>query len=234
MTWAGSPFAQRIEFSTGLPVGAVSYQLLGNDNAVLVDQSVTPTPDALSWLIVIAGVHNTCAKPLFENRTLSWSYQTSEGLVADRVTYRVQRPVPFAVSPEGVRLKLGIETHEVKDAEIDLVSAYSDFLNLFDSGALVVHETAGDRTTILCIHAIEALAALELIAGLQLKIAQRETSGTSEYQRYGTVDWEKIEAGLLAHVARARSVIDPAFDATGGDVFTFGVAPRTPDALTGA
>jgi hypothetical protein len=232
--WAGSPFAQRIEFSTGAPTGAVSYQLLGNNGAVLVNTSVTPPAGAISHLLIIAASHNTCSKPLFENRTLTWSYTTADGLVSDRVTYRVQRPIPFAVSAEGVRLKLGIEAHELKDEEIDLVTAYAELTAMSPTGALVVHETAGDRNTILCIHAIEAIAALSVLPTMQLRIAQSETSGTNEYKRFGSVDWSRIEAELLAHVARARAALDSSYDATGGSVFTFGVAPRTPDAITGA
>lgn len=233
MIWAGSPFAQRIEFSTGSPTGAVSYQLLGNDGATLLNTSFTPAVGSISALIVIDGALNTCATPLFENRTLIWNYTTAGGVVSNRVTYRVQRPIPFAVSADGVRLKLGVESHELRDDDIDLVSAYSEFVALFAAGSLVVHETAGDRTTILCIHAIEALAALAVIASLQLKIAARETSGTNEWQRFSNVDWERIELELSSHVARAREAVDDTFDATGGSVFSFGTVTRA-DPVTGA
>jgi hypothetical protein len=231
--WAGSPFAHRIEFSTGQPTGAVSYELHGNEGQVLLDLELNPEAGALSGLILIGGAHNSCGKPLFENRTLIWNYLTADGLVSDRITYRVQRPVPFAAAPDGVRLKLGVEAHELKDDEIDLVSAYAEFVSMFEAGALTVHETAGDRSTILCIHAIEAIAALQLLSALQLKVAKRETSGTNEWERFTNTDWVRIELDLASHIARARAAVDPSFDATGGTVFSFGTVTRA-DPLTGA
>lgn len=234
MIWAGSPFAQRIEFSTGLPTGAVSYQLRGNDGSVLVDQEITPDAGAISCLILIAGSHNSCATPLFETRTLVWHYLTSDGLVSDRVTYRVQQPIPFAVSGDGVRSKLGIEPHELRDDDIDLVSAYADLLDRIPDSSADPYETAGNRGTILIIHAIEALAALAVIASLQLKLAQRETSGTNEFQRYSSVDWGLIASELEAHVARAQQLLDPTFDAAGTGAFTFAKLTPTPDVITGA
>lgn len=234
MIWAGSPFAQRIEFSTGLPTGAVSYQLIANDGSVLLDQQITPEDGAISCLILISGAHTSCTKPLFENRTLIWNYLTAEGLVSGRVTFRVQKPIPFAASADGVRIKLGVEEHEIKDEEIDLVAAYASLLDLTPDGSMIVYETAGDANTIIIIHAIEALAALSLLDSLQLKVAQRESSGTNEFQRFSRVDWDRLEANLLAYIARARQVLDPEFDATGGTAFMFGKATPAPDVVTAA
>lgn len=233
MIWAGSPFAQRIEFSTGHPTGAVSYQLLGNDGSVLVDQELTPDAGAISMLILISGAHNSCTKPLFETRTLAWSYVTDAGLVSDRIVYRVQKPIPFPVSADGVRAKLGVEQHELKDEEIDLVTAYSEMLELVPEGSAAIYETAGDRNTIILIHAIEALAALSYLSALQLKIAQRESSGTNEFYRYSSVDWRRIEDDLIGHVARARALLDTEYDISGGTVTSFIKATPDPDAITG-
>ena len=232
MVWVAAPFAHRIEFRSGQPTGAISWQLLGNTGNTLVSQSFTPEPGSVSALIVVAGTYNTCSRPLFEARTLVYSYQTPDAVVSDRIAYRVERPIPFPVSPRGVRSKLGIEDHELPNDQIDLVSAYAEFSELFDSDTLVVQETAGDRTTILCIHAIEAMAGLAALPALQLRVAQRENSGTNEFQRYTSVDWERIERDLAAHIERAKVALDPAYDATGAGSFSFGTVTRT-DAVTG-
>lgn len=233
MVWAGSPFAHRVQFNTGLPTGVVSWQLLGNSGATVTSGTITPAAGTVSILIVIPGANNTCATPLFENRTLTYNYLTADGLVSDRITYRVDRPVPFAVSPDGVRSKLGIENHELADSDIDLVAAYAEFADLFDSAVLTVHETAGDRSTILCIHAIEAMAALAVLATLQLKVAQRESSGTNEYQRFSNVEWDRIESNLAAHIDRAKAALDSNYDPLNGSTFSFGSVVRT-DPVTGA
>lgn len=231
MVWAGSPFAQLIEFSTGLPTGAVSFTLIGNNGAVLVDDTVAPEAGSLSHLLVIPAEHNSCAQPLFENRTLIYSYLTATGIVSDRISYRVLKPLPFAASPEGVRSKLGIEAHELKDEEIDLVSAYAELLTYGDP---TPYEASGDRGTLLVTHAIEAIAGLLALPSLQLKIAAQETSATSEFRRYGTIDWTRIEIDLAAHALRARALLDPTYDAAGANVISFTKVTPAPDVITGA
>lgn len=229
MVWAGSPFAHLIEFSTGLPTSAVSFQLLGNDGSVKRTGNLTVASDALSHLLVIDGADNDCDAQLFENRTLTYSYTTASGLVSERIPYRVQKPLPFAASPEGVRSKLGIEAHELKDEEIDLVTAYAEMLTYGDPSAYVA---TGDRNTLLVIHGIEALAALLVLYTLQLKIASKESSGTNEFSRYGNVDWSMIEAQLQLHVAKTRALLDPTYTDLIGTIFSFGVAGRATDAVT--
>lgn len=235
MVWAGSPFAQRIEFSTGLPVGAVAYALSKGDGTILLDETVTPEEGAVSHTVVIDGAHNGCQLPLFETRRLAWHYLTADGFVSSETSYRVDRLLPIAATAEGVRDKLGVETHELTDDEIDLMSAYARFDDLFEAGAVAAFGGTGDKAELLAIHAIEAIAALVALPTLQIKLAQRETSGTDEFQRFGTVDWSRIEGELGSHIERARTAIDPAYDGTtAGAVVTFSTAGRTLDGFTGS
>lgn len=234
MVWAGSPFAHYVEFSTGLPTGAVSFELLDHTGAALTTGTVTPAQGAVGQLITINGSYNTCTLPLMEIRTLTYSYTTATGLVSDRIGYRVDRPIPLGVSPEGVRSKLGLSEHEIKDAEVQLLEAYAEFLNMVGSTAITTAAAAGDRTTLLAIGAVEALAALSLLPSLQLRAAQRETSGTNEFSRFNSIDWDMLRDELLMQVSLARATLDPTADTTGGDVFSFGTAPREFDAVTGS
>lgn len=234
MVWAGSPFARQIEFSTGLPTGAISYVLTGNNGAGLLSSSVTPAVGAISALIVIAGTLNTCATPLLEMRSLTWNYTTATGVVSDRVTYRVDKALPFTVSAQGVKSALGLADHELPDEAIDLVGAYSEFLELVGETLLAAAAIAGDRTTLLANAAIEALAALSVMPSLQLRTAQRESSGTNEFSRFSNIDWSWLRDELLVKVDRARAALDGAFDGEGAGGFMFGVATRTPDVITGS
>jgi len=233
MIWAGSPFAHRIEFSAGSPTGAVSFSLLGNDNSVLVSDTVTPDTGAVDCLIVIDGENNSCDTDLLEQRTLTWSYLTASGAHSGRLTYMVCQPIPFAVSCDGVRNKLGIEANELGDAAIDLVSAYAEFASLIEATTLSDAAVAGTRTTLLCVHAIEAVAGLALLPTLQMRAAQQESSGTDSFARFGKIDWQLLEGSLLSYVARARTELDGAFDELGTAGFVFGTAPRETDAITG-
>lgn len=234
MTWAGSPFAHRIEFSAGLPTGAVSYDLLGNDGTtVITSGSFTPTAGAVDWLLVISATHNTCALPLFEYRTLTWEYLTADGVQFGRVSYRVDKPLPFTVTADGVRNKLGMSDHEISDDSVDLITAYSEISTLIGEATVLAAAVAGNRSTLLIAHAIEAMAAILLIPSLQLRAAQRESSGTNEFARFAKIDWMMLEGSLRTHIDRARAAVDTNFDATGAAGFLFGTAVRSPDAVTG-
>lgn len=232
MIWAGSPLAQLIEFGTGFPVGAISYQLLANDGAtVIVSDDITPLAGAVSALIVIPGDHHAVATPLFETRTLVWHFQTETGLVSDRKTYRVNRPLPFPASYDGVRSKLGVAAHELPEADVDLVSAYAELREL--APAIDQSANTGDRNNLLVTAAIEAQAALAALPTLQLRAARSETSGSDQFSRFEKVDWEWLRSELSLHIDRARAVADPTFDVTGVNAQTFVTAPRSPDPLTG-
>lgn len=233
MVWAGSPFGHLIEFSTGLPTGAVSYSLLGNDGSTLLSDSFTPEAGALSHLLIIPGAQNSVSTTFMESRTLVWSYTTASGLVSDRLTYRVEKPIPFPASPDGVRNKLGVAAHELPDTSINLLLAYSDLTELLSEQILQDAETAGDRGTLLVIEAIEAIAALEVLPTIQLRAGQSESSGTNEFARFRDIDWNMLRTQLAVHVDRVRAALDPTFDGNAVGAFTFAVVPITPDAITG-
>lgn len=230
---AGAPFAHEVDFSTGLPTGAVTYSVLGNDNqpiAGLDNVSVTPINGAVSLLIVVPASANTVATPLFETRTLTWSYTTATGVVTDRVRYRVDRDLVFPVSTDGVRAKLGVEPHEVPDDNINLLMAYANLSALYPTGTLDAFAETGDRSTLMVANAIEAMAALILVPSLQLAVAKKESSGTNTFERFTPMDWEMLSGSLMSYVSMLDEIATP----TNTDDFSliFFAVQRT-DPLTG-
>jgi len=234
MFYAGTPFAHEIDFSTGLPTGAVVYSLLGNDGLPVTGYnaiSVTPAVGAVSLLIVIPGTVNTVATPLFETRTLTWSYTTANGVVSDRVRYRVERDIIFPVTADGVRNKLGVDPHEIPDQDIDLLSAYAELAAMFEEDAFLPYQSSGDRNSLLIANAIEAMAGLSLIPSLQLAVARKESSGTNTYERFAGADWEALRSSLISYLSPLNDLLVPLVDLTDYRiVFTTVVRP---DIITG-
>jgi hypothetical protein len=197
---AGAPFAHELDFSTGLPTGAVVYSVLGNDGLPLAGYdslAVTPPQGALSIVLTVPGSANTCTMPLFETRTIVWSYSTTNGVVSDRTRYRIEKNIPFPVTEEGVRYKLGVQPHELEDNAINLLLAYARLSERFD---LAPYTNAGDYRTLIVMDAIEAQAALDALPSLQLAVAKSEDSGTNKYQRFSAIDWDMLAASLGATV----------------------------------
>jgi len=235
MVIEGSPFSYEINFSTGLPTGAVVYSVLGNDGTPLSgfsSVSITPPADARSIQIIVPGDRNTVATPLFESRTIVWEYPTTTGVQSGRVRYRVEKDIPFAVSAEGVRAKLGVETSEVPDNKIDLLKAYATFQGMYEDGAFTEYETSGDLTSLLITDAIEATAALEVIPWMQLSVAKKESSGTNSYERFGSIEWGALVDSLTSYISAVNDVVVPLVDPSTLPVIFFAVERADP--LTGA
>lgn len=230
---AGVPFAHEVEFSTGLPTGAITYSVLGHDNQPLPGYNgltLAPPNGAVSVVLIVPGEANTCTKPLFEGRTLRWSYPTSIGIVHGGVQYRVEKAIPFPVTPHGVRTKLGVEDHEIEDNEINLLLAYATITKAYGAATIDGYAAAGDLNTLIVTEAIEAQAALFLLPSLQLAVARSEDSGTNKYQRFTSIDWQVLADGLNQTIGRIDTMLDLTTDNLLGTVFI--AVGRTTDPLT--
>ena len=184
-------------------------------------------------LLTVPGTANTCSLPLFEGRTLTWSYPTDKGLVSQSVRYRVEKQIPFHVSNVGVRSKLGVEDNELEDRDINLLSAYATLASKYDAGVLDAIAPLGNLSTLRVIDAIEATAAIAALPSLQLAVAKSEDSGTNKYSRFGSVDWDLLRAGLQDYVDVIDNMIGVDPDLLIGLVF-FRTAGSGTDRVTGA
>jgi hypothetical protein len=234
MQYENTPFSYLVEFDTGTPLGVFSYSLTdddGNPVAGLNNIQVQPENGAVSVLIQIPSQANTLTKPLLEGRTISWFYTTSLGVVNGSHRYTIQKRVPFPVTEEGVRTKLGIDKTEMPDERVDLLGAYVTFKEAFESIDIDDYAYTGDTMTLKVTNAIEAMAALRLLPSLQISLAQRLNSGTNEYQRFAKVDWDLIRADLEQLVYDTSVLID--VNLVYGASAVFGLTVRT-DPYTGA
>lgn len=211
---AGTPLTQLVEFSFGHPDAGVSWQLLGQRGALITQGEVVPAADAASTVITVAPNFQTLAAgQLAEARELSWAYTVGGVAYTGQRRYRLEAFLPFGLSADGVRRKLGVEAHEVDDEAIDLVSAYGRFSEMVTADELAFVEAAGGYPAIVIGDAIEALAATTLIPSLQVALAQKESSGTNQFQR-ARIDWEMIRSQLDDYVLSGRRVIQPSLDET--------------------
>lgn len=226
-----SPFSYLVQFDTGTPLGEFSYTLYddnGDPIPVVQNKKVTPAPGAVSVLIEIPPQANTLTKPLFEGRSLTWFYTTALGPVNGSYGYTIRKRVPFPVTAEGVRTKLGVDDTEIPDSRIDLLMSYVEF----SEGVPGIEDYADDGSamSLKITNAIESIAALKLLPTLQLSIAKRLTSGTNEYERFAKIDWDMLANQLNQNVYDVSVLIDPTLVYVATDVFALAV--RT-DPFTG-
>lgn len=210
---AGTALTQLVEFADGFPDGNIDWELLDGTGGVLTAGNVAPEAASVSAVITITGPQNVIVEagdPLFAHRELSWSYTVGGIGQSGRLRYRLEAFLPLGVSEEGVRGKLGVEDHELEDAKIDLVSAYSNFQATVGAAELAAVE--GQAILVAC-DAIEALAALRILPTLQVSLANKESSGTNQFSR-DKIDWKALRAHLENLLALGYAAVNPATDTT--------------------
>ena len=213
---AGTILTQLVEFSFGYPDGAIAWQVLDQRGTLVTSGEVVPAADAVSAVITVGGEFQALAEgQLVETRELNWAYTVGGTLQSGSRRFRLEAFLPFGLSADGVRRKLGVEAHELSDETIDLVTAYGRFGQLVGAAQLDAIEELGGYPALVVCDAIEAMAAISLIPSLQVSLAQKESSGTNQYQR-AKIDWDAIRAQLEDFVMSGQLVVNPAFDETTG------------------
>jgi hypothetical protein len=164
-------------------------------------------------------------------RDLLWNYTVGSEVVNGDYRYTIEDRAPWGPTPDGVRRKLGVAPHELPDADISLVRAYYDFLVLMGEPDLTgFTPTARERLALA--DAVEAVAALTVIPSLQIRLADKESSGTDTFQR-GKIDWAYLEGYLRTMVGDGILVIVPEFDPLDGFGALLLLARPATDPLTG-
>lgn len=225
---SGRVFTQLVEFTSGYPDGAIAWALTRPDGTAITSGTITPAADAISAVITVIGTHNTLAGGTwFDARDLTWSYTVGGVQVTGDVRYSVEAQVPFPVTCNGVRNKLGVSAHELPDQDIPLLDAYVGYDTAADIDSYLVSGTQSEIRIIT--NALEAIAALSVLPTLQLRLAAREQSETNVYARWAKVDFDAIREQLVGYIAAASAVVSPS---TGNGLF-FVVGPDI-DPITGA
>lgn len=229
---SGNAASLLVEFPSGPPDGDIDWTVLGPTGATLDSGSLSVSDDAVSATITVPGDTNTLTgEGLISYRDLVWTYTVGGTVINGEKRYTIEGRVPFGVSPDGVRNLLGAEPHDVPDDDIDLVKAYYDFAQLVAGSAFPVLPD-DDISEIRVREALEALAALQLVPSMPVRIAIKESSGTDTYQR-DKIDWVALADQLAGKVSNGIVVLIPTFDIVSGFGAIFMLAGPTADPFTG-
>lgn len=226
---AGTPVSFPILFTSGAPDGAVTFQLF--DPLTKIYEAETSVPaDAVSATIILDGNYNLLSPgSLLSYRDLQWHYSVGGNVITGEQRYSIEARLPYGVSTDGVRAKLGVDKTDLPDSDISLAKAFLSFRDVVTAERLALMPP--DSVTIT--DAIEAQAALSLIPTMAVRVATKESSGTNQFQRQD-VDWDAIASHLSSMVSAGYVVADPAYDETANYGALLVVVTPASDAITGA
>jgi hypothetical protein len=214
---SGTAASLLIEFPSGAPDGNISWSVINESGVPLATGTLTPAVGAVSTYLNIPAVHNTLSGSVLSGfRDVAWSYTSGGVTINDERRYTVEARIPFGVTYEGVRQKLGVDHLDLPNNEIDLVGAYYRFEEL--TGVTIL--AADDRAMRLIRDAIEALAALQVIPTMVTRVNLKEASGTDSIQR-DKQDWQALAAQLQGYVDAGILILVPTYDpfAAAGELF---------------
>jgi hypothetical protein len=132
----------------------------------------------------------------------------------------VELGVEHDATPDMVRSLMGLGELEVTDADIDLTAAYFEFRSKIDEAEMDALMLLTGSGPLKVSQAIAAECGLGLLAGLQLKLAIRESSGTNEFERQ-KIDWQALREALSSVVQTGLAAIQPT-SASGLTIFDVG------------
>jgi len=227
---AGTAVTFPILFSIGKPDGNVDYKIYDPSGLVLGSGQIVVPADAVSVLLQVDANKNLLAAgALLSYRDVEWSYVVGGQVQNGEARYTVEARLPFGVSADGVRAKLGVDKTDLPDSDISLAKAFLAFRDVVTPEALATVATDDVAVT----EAIEAQAALALIPTMAVRVATKESSGTNQFQRQA-IDWDTVATYLQSIISAGYLTVVPTYDETASFGSLLLVVTPAVDAITGA
>lgn len=227
---SGQPYTHVVTFSAPADgVAQLIWSLIDETGGAVTSGTLTPPLNAISANVTITAPYNTLTSPImWGGRELSWSFVMQVG----RHQYELEGYIPFGINPNGVRTKLGLGVgDDLTDEEIPLLKAYLTFRDTVGSTTLAA--VTADLSKLIVADAVEAIAALALLPTMQVRVAERESSGTNQYAR-GKVDWDSLAENLRALVTAGEALVDISLAPSNNGVSLLQLATPDTDLFPGA
>ena len=201
------PFLVNGEFATP-DAGSVTFSVRDNSGTLLItNQAYTPTNNV--GLITVPAVYNTKTLTT-ENRAVIVNYSVASQLYQMVQRYRLTDWFNFTCGPDDVRAQLGVSSTELPDADIGIVDGYfslKDDLNTNYQTNLDAALTAGGLMTSYANIAVVCQTCHDLFGSLRLRALNKEQSGTTSYQRFASINWDRVEDDVSARMEQAIQFI---------------------------
>jgi hypothetical protein len=169
---------------------------------------------------------------LFDTKIIEVSYRYKNRPYTFQIPYRVCNFFFFEATPQDVRNYFGLNSGELPDEDVDLVSSYfqilqsqgSTFTDCLRNGG--VGNIRANRLIVL-------KTVLSVFSSVRLRVNQEENDGSSKFLRYlNKIDWDALYANATAEIEELESNLSGEETVTYSDYMPFSLGTMT-DAITG-
>lgn len=212
-------------------LNSVSYTIKNTAGTIVGSGTITLPANSTSVSVPVSAIQNTKTLAV-EYREVEVTFQFDSNTYRRALTYRLVPWLMIPVTRDRVRSYLSLTTGELKDDEIDLISAYLKAEE--DIGtSLVSIFTTGDAKAAYATEAIFYAAVLQLLDTLSLRAMAKEQADNYVGARQDKIDFtgikETVEDKYWVNVdAAAGNVV------LEGDLALSAVGRPTPDPVTGS
>lgn len=199
---AGTPTALTIPFIIGTQpvapdVGSVTYTIKDQLGAPMVGLTdvpyVTTSTTYQMQVLVPSTAHAIDGARRFERRGVVVNFKLGGEEVQLTRTYRIVPAPIHTVTPAEVRAFIGIEDHELPDADIDLLSAFLVVEKDVGATDLATALNSGTTAELSANTLIRMRAVLDVLPSAKQRMAQSEKNGVKEFSRVDLKELDKLE-----------------------------------------
>jgi hypothetical protein len=234
----GTPSALTIPFLVGnqpvVPdVGSVTYTIRNQAGAAmpgLEDIAYVTTAATYQMVILVpSSAHQIDPSRVFERRSVIVKFTIQGQELQLNRAYRVVPEPIHSVSAQQVRAFIGIEDHELPDADIDLFSAFLTVQKEVGADLLASTLASGTAEEIAANTLISMRAVLDVLPSAKQRMAQSEKNGVKEFSRVDLKELDKLKAEAESRYQEALDLVVVKTEVTP----TYFLITTNTDAITG-
>lgn len=188
---------------------SVTFTLRGHNGSIIVGYdayAIATGPTDTQVQIILPALVNAITERL-ERRSVMVDFTVS-GASFNRVElYQLSSFLNHSATPSGVRALIGCNSGELSDEEIDLISAYFQLEDSVTQTTLEAAAAGSWKKSRAVDEAIMAIAALEVIPSLQLRVAASEGALSQSYARLKNIDFRMLHDVLSRKLEQALTTV---------------------------
>lgn len=206
------------------------YNQIGE--VLLADEPIVTTGTSFRTTAVIPLMYNNIPSgSLFARRNVVVTFNVDGATYNKTISYRLIPNLPHSVTADEIRAFLGVNTFELGDEDIDIVSSYFAVQEVLTEPVMTLALTSGGYNELRVNDMVRMRSAMMVIPSLKHRVAQQEKNGVKSFTRPAIKTFDDLMAAALARYNDALGLV---VGVDLGAQYTLIVVTQDVDPVTGA